>query len=156
MLHRPYKDRNILSDAELSERIVVMGPFGAGGLREYHPDTIILYFLLNTKDKQRLCTAIKGQSREKAPIFALQRKGRLGTIDAFWRENLTQLLVGAIQFIPFADKLVITHMAVRSNWRKLGINSRLIDYLRQGYPGREVLYSNLSKMGQKFVNSYER
>jgi hypothetical protein len=153
MLRKPYQDRNILSDAELEGRIVVMGPFGGGG---YHPNTSILYFLINSHDKQRFYNAIKGQSYEKAPIFGLRRKGRLGTIDAFWQESMSQLLAGAIQFAALPNQLILTHMAVRTNWRKLGINSRLIDLLKQRYPGRQIVYDSPTKMGQGFIDSYER
>jgi GNAT superfamily N-acetyltransferase len=115
-----------------------------------------LYFLINGHDKQRFYSAIKGQSYEKVPIFRLRRKGRLGTIDAFWQENMAQLLAGAIQFAVLPNQLILTHMAVRTNWRKQGINSRLVDYLKQRYPRRQIVYDSPTKMGQGFIDSYER
>lgn len=155
MTHRPYQDKTLLSDAELAEKIVMMGPLGHSCPKGYHPATMVLYFLLGSSDKQRLISAIKGKSREKVPIFGLQRIGNYGTIDSFWKTSLAKaVLAGAVQFIPLGDTLIITHMTVKSTWRRLGVNSRLVDYLKQRFPNRKLIFQDVTKMGQQFVEGY--
>lgn len=155
MPYRPYQDKSILSDSELEKKIVMMGPLGSC-LAGYHPGTMVLYFVLEPSDKQRFINAITGRSAEKVPIFGTQRSGGLGTIELFWRTNLAKSSVtGAIQFIPLDKVIIITHMTVRSNWRRLGVNSRLIDYIKQKFPNRKLIFQDATKMGQQFVEGYK-
>ena len=116
---------------------------------------MVLYFLIETHHRERLVNAIKGRSREKAPIFGTQRVGNSGTIDLFWKTNLAKAaLAGAVQFIPLDDAIVITHMTVRSTWRRLGVNSRLIDHIRQRFPNRKLVFQDVTKSGQQFMEGY--
>ena len=46
MSYRPYQDKSILSDSELEEKLVMMGPLGQACPAGYHPATMVLYFLL--------------------------------------------------------------------------------------------------------------
>jgi hypothetical protein len=147
---RPYQDKNLLSDAELNSRVLVMGPLGLSG---YHPYTSILYFLVNRSDRPRFYNAIRGQSLEKPPFFGLQRVGRLGTLDAFWKEPMAGAIAAAMQFIPAQQHLIITHMVVKPTWQRMGINSRLVDNLQQRYPGRQLIFDKPTQDGQKFINS---
>jgi hypothetical protein len=155
MPYRPYQDKNLLSDSELEQKIVVMGPLGRLGPTGHHPGTMVLYFVLEPTDKQRLIAAMQGKSPEKIPIFGTQRIGNLGTIDVFWRALLArECIAGAVQFLPLADTIIITHMAIRSNWRRLGINSRLMDCIKQRFPNRKLIFQDTTKMGQQFVEGY--
>jgi len=155
--HRPYQDKTLLSDAEFQQRSILTGPFGAVPTNSgHHPETRILYFLADAKDKPRLLSALQGQSRETAPIFPLQRTRSLGSIELFWTARLAPLLIGAVQFIPDpqAPALVIAHMTVGTKWRRLGVNSRMIDFIKQSFPGRKLIFQDPTSMGQHFMNGY--
>ncbi len=89
------------------------------------------------------------------PIFPLRRIGRLGTLDAFWQAPMAKTVAAAIQYIPYPDMILITHMVVRPSWRQLGINSRLVDYLQQRFQ-KPVAFEDLTDAGQKFVDSYRK
>ena len=155
MTYRPYQDKTILPDSELEEKIVIMGPLGYPCPAGQHPATMVLYFLLNSADKERLINAIRGRSKEKAPIFGTQRVGHSGTIDLFWQTSLAKaVLAGAVQFIPLDDAVIITHMTVQSTWRRLGVNSRLIDHIRQRFPNRKLVFQDVTKAGQRFAEGY--
>jgi len=155
MTYRSYQDKSLLSDSELEKKIVMMGPLGHSCPAGYHPATTVLYFLLNSADKERLINAIRGRSKEKAPIFGTQRVGRAGTIDLFWKTSLAKAaLAGAVQFIPLDDAVIITHMTVQSTWRRLGVNSRLIDHIKQRFPNRKLIFQDVTKAGRQFVEGY--
>lgn len=156
MNYRPYQDKTILSDSEFEQKAVIMGPLGRTCPPGYHPATMVLYFVLEPADKNRLIAAIQGKSPEKVPVFGSHRSGGLGTIEMFWTNPMAKsCIVGAIQFIPNKDTVIITHMTVRSNWRRLGINSRLVDHIKQRFPRRRLIFDNVTKQGQQFVEGYD-
>lgn len=145
----------MLSDEELAARMLVMGPLGPTCSSSYHPNTMIIYFLLDPVSKPRLAAAIRGHTPEKAPLFGTQRSGDMGTIDQFWTANIAkETIAGAVQFIPLDTCVVITHMAVRSNWRRLGINARLIDCIKKEFSNKQLVFQDVTSMGQKFVEGY--
>ena len=150
---------------DLSENIVIMGPMGpTGEFFGYHRETRLLYFLIDSKDKQFFHDVILGthpDSKLGPPVFALRRAiGGPGTIEMFWKNKaykpLTKKLAGAIQYIadPDEDEVILTHMVVKRGWRRRKVNSAMIGYLENRYPDKKFLYHELTPQGRKFMESY--
>ena len=149
---RPYQDRELISDFDFNQRTLVVGPLGRACPPGHHPATMILYFLLNAQDKERLLAAARGQSLETLPLFSHCRQGNLGTLDAFWQSPLARnTLAAAIQFIPTQNVIVITHMVVKPHWRRLGVNSRLVESIQHRFPQQKIVFYELTDDGKRFV-----
>lgn len=149
---RPYQDRALISDNDFEQRSLTVGPLGRACPPGYHPNTMVLYFLLDGKDKQRLIAAAQGQSLEALPLFPHCRVGNIGTLDAFWLLPLAaNTLAAAIQFIPMQNNVIITHMAVKPQWRRQGINSRLVESVQRRFPYQKIVFHDLTDDGKRFI-----
>lgn len=87
------------------------------------------------------------------------------TLDAFWRRKdakpLTKLLAGAMQFIPIKKAgdgwkraVYITHMSVRSKWRRNRLNWLMVEEARLG-ENLPVIFDDPTDMGEKFMRKYQ-
>jgi len=148
----PYQDRHLLSDFDFDQRTVVVGPLGRSCPPGHHPNTMIIYLLLDGADRARVLAAAQGQSLEKLPLFPHQRLGDLGTLDAFWQAPLARnTLMAAIQFIPTSQGIIVTHMAVKPKWQRQGINSRMVDCIKRRFPQHQITFHQPTEMGKKFI-----
>jgi len=156
----PYAGETPLSQTSLSdleENMLIMGPFGkALKFFGYHQNTHILYFLKNPANRSIMMDIIKGRSKEIIPFFPLHPpKFGPGSLALFTQMKIVKkYLVGAVQFIPIKEKLILTHMIVLPKWRRQGLNSRMIQYLLTQYPDYELYYHNLTQMGEMFMKKF--
>lgn len=143
----------------LRENIAVIGPFGPiAKFFGYNPETSILCFVEEPKNKKLLIKIAKGEIGGEIPMFALHRPiASRGTLDMFWSRPLNRkILGGAIQFFPIPSKkiLVLTHMAVKPKWRRQGLNTKMVEYLQARYPGYELRFHSPTDMGASFMEKY--
>ena len=157
-----YAGKKKLRDAtlkSLSENILVIGPFGpVARFFGYSPETHILCFVEKPADKKLLLKVAKGEAEGDIPMFAQRRPiGSRGTIAMFWSRPLNKkILAGAIQYYPMDQKkiLVLTHMAVKEKWRRQGLNTQMIEYLKARYPDYQLLFHEPTDDGEAFMKKY--
>ncbi len=147
-----------MTPEDVDPLIIIVGPFGpVAKFLGFHENTHVLYFLKDSADKQAIIDIIQGGG--VMAVFQNRRGiGMPGTLDAFWRRKdakpLTKLLAGALQFID-DDKLYLTHMSVRSKWRRNRLNWLMVEEVRESYPSLELVFDDPTDMGRKFMRKYQ-
>ena len=139
-----------------------MGPIGE--FFGYHRETRILYFLIDSEDKQFFKDVLIGthpDTKLSPPVFALRNAiGGKGTIPMFWKNKatkpLTKKLAGAVQYIadPAKDYAIITHVATKRGWRRRKVSSAMIKYLENRHPDKRLYGQDLTDTGRKFMEAY--
>ena len=108
----------------------------------------------------------------RIPVFHLRRAlGGPGTIEMFWQNASTQYLVGAVQYVigkepapddPDYEKLkdqdfnylLVTHMAVSTEFQRNKVNTFMIDLLVSHYPHRILYFDDPTDQGRAFMDAY--
>lgn len=120
------------------------------------------------KDKKS-AEAMKKEARSEKgnmPLF-LDRKpiGGRGTLDMFLQHKMTKKhLLGGLMFrVPtelddeyatVKDRIIVSHMAVVPKARRKGLNTLMLDEVKQAFPGREIYYYDLTENGEAFRQKY--
>lgn len=148
--------RQLPPEVAYKELIVAVGPFGpTAEFFGYDRNTYVLYFLQDSADLRALTEMARSGD---IAIFPRRRAiGGPGTLDMFWKNSetkaLTKLLAGAVQYIVLDNKVIITHMSVRSKWRRNGLNTLMIEVIEAAHPGKSLVYEDPTDMGKKFMAS---
>lgn len=147
---------------DLSDNIIIVGPFGPTAEFFGHDKTThLLYFLQDEADRPAVIDRIKSQDlaifQPHVPLHLLWRG--TGSISLFWKHSLAKkYLAGALQYHfetwPSGEVLVLTHMAVKSKWRRNKLNSLMIDFLHSEYPNHRILFHELTQDGKAFMKVY--
>lgn len=138
---------------ELHGNLAVIGPLGEpGAFFGYDPSTRVMLFL--TDDRFRPEVAAKAQKGE-FPIFQRRRMiGGSGTIEAFWRHQDAKNVAAAAQFYYDGAKVVVTHLAVRPKFQRMGLGERLLKWIQASNPGRTVVGTDYTNAGRAFSQKH--
>lgn len=158
-----------LVDIPGGHRLVFMG---------YHPNTQIMYFVASPEKGEEAKRAVMAGAFR---LFNRRRAGFTGrgTIDEFWSgkgaKALTQHLIGAVQFFtvggPEDDEkygfekntdpkglvegdLVITHMAMKPAWQRLGLNTVMVRCVCADIPHTRLIFEDLTADGTNFALNF--
>jgi hypothetical protein len=144
--------------------IITVGPFGPmAKFMGFSEHTYVMYFLIDSDDHDEIVRNVTGSGDEEGiiPLFQNFRAGYMGqgTLPAFWSNKrsrpLTKLMAGALQFVAEKDTLYITHMSVRSKWRRNRLNWLMVKAASDHEPGKPVVFDDPTDMGKKFMKKYE-
>jgi len=147
----------------LEENILTVRFGRAGAFMGYHPETRITYFFINPASRDLFERITTTDTRETIPLFSQWAPmGSPGTIGMFWRHKLSRKLAGAVQWFPDEEvdgerwwppepAIVVTHMTTKPQWRRTGVNSRMMRHLSDSFPGRPILFHDLTPDGRAFM-----
>lgn len=76
-------------------------------------------------------------------------------ISDVWRAGrFDKRILGAINGVVDDKEIYIDKMSVRPGFKRASINSKMIDKLKDQFPGRTVNYSGVTRAGAAFVKKY--
>jgi len=146
---------NNLATEEIAKNAVTVGPFGdVAAVFGYDPNTYLLYLMEDSSNMPKLQAAILGESKDAFPLFPIRVPYGVGAIDMFWQQRLAKLMAGAVQYVITNDRIIITHMAVKTKWRRHKLNTKMIQLIVQKYPSRTLSFLQVTEDGRKFVESF--
>lgn len=139
---------------ELHENLAVIGPLGEpAAFMGFDPSTRIMLFL--TDDRSRPEVARKARDKGEFPIFPLRRMiGGSGTIEMFWRHPDAKPVAAAAQYYFDGDQVVVTHLAVRPRFQRMGLGERMLKWIQANHPGKKVVATDLTKAGRAFSEKH--
>lgn len=144
-----------VTDAKtIEENLIVFGPLGPqASWFGFDENTYLVYMLIDPSKREEFIN--KAQTIGKWPIFPMRKPiGAPGTIEMFWSNPLTRMLVGALQLIVHDDELIATHLAVKEKWRRQGVGTGIMNYAQVRWPGRKLLLHDLTTEGRGFMGGY--
>ena len=138
------------------ENVVNVGPFPPFF---DPPGTYIIYFVPNAESRQALLDVITGKdTRHKIPVFGLTRTFMgPGTIDQLWHTTFAKRHVAAaMKYTVQKDKnrVIVSHIGVKKAWRGNRIATFLLDQIKEGFPGLEVLGHELTDEGRALFKAW--
>lgn len=119
------------------------------------------FFLLNMTDslqstKEIAESAKTGQSSKGKQLMlfipgTLNRRSNFPTI---WRKKQYHPgIIGAMQGHVIGDTIEIDFMSVRPSYRRNKVNSLMLEFIKNYFPGKEVKYIDLTEEGKKFAEA---
>lgn len=142
-----------IKTADLHDNLVAIGPLGVPAkFFGYDPSTEVLLFL---SDDRFLDEIRENAATGNFPIFQRRRAmGSQGTIQAFWRHPGSKRVAAAAQYYMDGNKVVVTHLAVRPRFQRMGLGERMLKYLRWQYPEKTIVGTELTQAGRAFSEKH--
>lgn len=127
-------------------------------LQGWPQDDIFYLWLFQREDQvERLKDVLRGDEEGIVPLFpAGQMSGRGDAIIApFRRGKASKGLVAVVRYIIRADQIYIDMMAVKSDWRRRGVNTAMIKTIAERFPNNRIIFSPPTEQGQRFIEARE-
>ena len=82
-------------------------------------------------------------------------QGRIAcTIEMFWKHPDAKPVAAAAQYYFDGDKVVVTHLAVRPRFQRMGLGERMLKWIQANHPGKKVVATDLTKAGRAFSEKH--
>lgn len=145
--------RPLAAGADISDNLIAVGPFGKQAeFFGYHSGTYIVYVMTDDDTKAAMRQAIR---EADFPLFPLRVPPQgPGALEMFLRNKTAKNVAAAAQYIVDGDDLIVTHMVVRPKFRRMGLNTHLIDAIRSSHPQKRLLFHKPTRDGRAFMKSY--
>jgi len=125
----------------IRENFLTIRPYG----RRYSAARIT-YLFIDPASRDLFIEA--GTRRRATPTFP-----RIRPFPSFWGHRLSKKVAGAAQWHPDKGRkvIVVAYMTSKPEWRRLGVNTLLMDYLARMHPGYTIQFHDLTDEGRAFM-----
>ena len=140
---------------ELKSNMLNIGPFGqVAEFFGYYATTKILCLFATEEDTNEMRQGIVS-GKIAPPLFPLRRAiGGPGTLEMFLKNKAVKKVIAAVQYYTYKGDVIITHMVVRSKWRRAHINKLLIVTIIDYTQPVNIWWDDPTEMGRGFIWGY--
>jgi hypothetical protein len=139
----------------LEPNMLNVGPWGhVAEFFGYYRTMHLLYLFATEEDRAAMGEGIKAGTIVP-PIFPLRRGiAGPGTLEIFLKTKSAKKVIAAVQYYTYEGDLFVTHMVVRSKWRRARLNTLLINAIIDDTKPVNIWWDDPTREGEKFMAGY--